>query len=247
MRKISTEAFVAAWQAAGSLDDVAAATGLARTYVSQRASHLRARGRVLKKFCERAQLPEPSSARAAQEAREQRLTFREAASRNGVTHQAVQQAYARLYPDEAPPVGSVGDAFARATVVELARSGKSDAAVAAEVGFSAAYVGKIRRGAGIDRAREKNAEMRAAVDEVRRGARTSHAAADHGVSYGGLSRRCREAGVALAGIGCRDGSAVAAADLVERTGVAVSAAARTTRCAPPAVRDVLARRRRRRA
>jgi len=95
--------------------------------------------------------------------------------------------------------------------------------------------------------KEKNAAMEAAINEISRGVRTSHAAADHGVSYGRLSQRCREAGVALIGTGDRDGSAVAATDLVEQTGVTVSAAARATRCAPSAVCSVLKDRRRRRA
>jgi hypothetical protein len=245
-KKIDRDAFVAAWRAAGSLDEVMAATGLSRLEASAAATRLRKQGVELKKFCERAQRPESLSDRAARFARERRVSFRVAGAELGISGQAVQQSYARLYPGEDPPGLKVleGDPVAREVAMVLARDGQSDEDVAAEVGFSLGYVRRIRLDAGINRADEKDAAMRAAVELVRSGVSAVRAAAECGVSYGRLAERCREVGVALNGrSGRRNGQAGAAADLVETEGLTVAQAARRVGCVDSAVHGVLKRRR----
>lgn len=243
-KKISTDAFIAAWETAESLDDVVAATGLKRFHASVTATRLRKRGVTLKKFSERAQRAESLSDRAARAAHDEGMTYDDAAAQYGISRQAVHQSYARLYPRDTRPIGMRSDHTARAVVVELARAGRSDDEIADEVGFCAQYVSKIRLDAGINYIEAKGVALRSAVEAVRGGASVAHAAADHGVSYTHLLVRCRADGVSsVKRGGQRNGSAVAAADLVERGAHTVAEAAREMGCAPPGVYAMLKRRR----
>lgn len=243
-KKISDEEFARLWNSATSVAGAAEAIGMSKGYASQRAVRMRAAGFDLKRFSVRGCRPESLSDQAARVAHDERISYREAGSRFGVTGQAVQQSYALLYPDDARP-GWSGDATARGVVVELSRSGMPDDEVASEVGFSACYVRKIRLGVGgINLSARKAAVVEAAVAAVRAGTPAPRAAADHAVAYNTVRRRCHEAGVPLNGrTGSRDGSSVAAADLVERDGLSVAEASRRTGCAPPSVHVVLKRRR----
>jgi AraC-like DNA-binding protein len=244
-QKIDPKAFAVAWQAAGSLDELLRTTGLSYAYATSLATWLRKQGTPLKKFSVLAQLPESRSVRAARDAREEGMTFTEAAAHHGISHQAVQQTYARLFPGEPPPVGRPGmNAFERAMTVELSAAGASTQEVVDQVGFSSEYVGQLRRRAGIRVADGKRAVVLRAVESVRAGASIGEAAADHGLSSNHVGRVCRELGVVSRGWRgrIRNGRCVAAADLVESEGMTVGDAARATRCTPAGIYGVLKRR-----
>lgn len=172
------------------------------------------------------------------------ISYQEAGRRFGISRQAVEQAYRKLFPDADPPVGYGNpDLAARAVAIQLIRAGRSDAEVAAEVGFSVEYVGKIRRSVGIDRMKEKSAAFDRAVDAVCAGARAVDAAIDNGVSYNHLAERCRELNIPLNGSqGHRTGAVVAAVELVEREGITPTEAAKRTRCTTPGIYRMLRQR-----
>ena len=167
----------------------------------------------------------------------------------GFSRQAIYGAFSRMFPGEDPPGDPEGPAR-RARVLELSRLGRPDREIANETHFSISHVRALARAAnlptdGTKRRLEKEQAFLGALEAVRAGATLGQAAGDYGVSYGRLEQRCKGSGVEPRPVSSpRDGRAVAAADIVERTEekVGVSEAARRMRCAPTSVREVLARR-----
>ena len=182
---------------------------------------------------------------AAKAAHDEGLTFLEAAERFGVTRQCAQQTFARLYPGVKRPRGGRADTIANGVVVEMARAGKTITEIREETGFSAGHIYSLCQGGGIPvgTSMAKRAAMDAAVAAVSSGSTLGEAAADYGVSWGGLGAVCRQRGIVpQSRSGPRNGRGIQGAELVEQERISVSEAARRMRCSPRAVRSALARR-----
>lgn len=189
------------------------------------------------------------SEQAAQLAATEQLPLQVAADRRGVTRQAVDRAWLRLFGD-APRPGSVARAEARAAkksrIAELiGGEGKTPAEAAAATGLSVSYVSVLAREAGVAPSIDRKRRLALAVKAVAAGASYAEAAADHDVGYATVAKRCRKRGLPsqaapqLAGRGAR--RAVRAAELVVTKNMAVNAAARKERCAPASVSEAVAR------
>lgn len=168
------------------------------------------------------------------------LTLREAAERFDISHQAVQQAFRKLFGD-APPPATVAKQRRNETLLAALRAGTTTAELEQRTGIAAHRVRNIASRAGV-RILGPVRSWDAAVAAVAAGASIGEAAADHGVSYARLADHCRAAGVRSVAHGRRTyGRAKKAAGLVIAKQIRVPEAARRMRVAPAAVRRALAR------
>jgi len=226
----------------------------ARIRVETGASHLclHCDGPHRTKFCPKippsqANAKPSRSEQAARLAHAEHISLHEAADRFGITHQAVSQIWRKMFPNELRGRGTRADHVAHATVVEMVRLGTPLANIAEATGYVDATVYKLARDNGLAASTDPSRAraFQSAIAAVKAGASIGEAAADHGVSWGRLSERCRELGVAATATSKgRNGRAVAAAGLVLTDGISVADAARRMRCSPPAVSVALARMRR---
>lgn len=143
-------------------------------------------------------------------------TFRSAAAKFGLRHQAVQQVWRRLYGDRPTPSSAVIDER-NARIIELARTGMNGTEVAVELGLSHRIVSQVCTRAKVP-LRVTKREWPDAIAAVAAGASITEAAVAAGVSPGRLGEKCKESGVKPrlgSGIERRDGRSIRAAILVE--------------------------------
>lgn len=133
---------------------------------------------------------EPRGDQAARAAAEEGLTFTKAGARLGVSPQAVQQAWQRLFPGQDPPRKSRS-----ARISEMLRAGRPISEVAGEVGLSEEHVRSVAQRSDIKipsksvlRATKFQEKFEQAMTAIAAGASISKAARDHGMSHGSLSR-----------------------------------------------------------
>jgi hypothetical protein len=176
--------------------------------------------------------------RAALLADAARISIAEAARRLGVSRQAVDQEWPKVFGDRPRPRDPrPGD---RARRVEgLARGGMSAAEIAKVVGISHSYVLSICQERGISTVNPMEISIErydAAVAAVEAGCSIAEAGADHGISYGALARVVRARGVKppANGYGRRDGRVDRAVSRI-LAGETQAVAARAERCSAPAV------------
>jgi len=127
---------------------------------------------------------------AARAAAKEGLTFTEAGAQLGVSPQAVQQAWQRLFPGQDPPRKRRS-----ARISEMLRVGRSISEVADEVGLSEEHVRSVAQRSGVEipskgllRAMKFQEKFDQAMAAIAAGASISKAARDHGMSHGSLSR-----------------------------------------------------------
>jgi len=133
---------------------------------------------------------ESRGARAARAAAKGDLTYTEAGAQLGVSPQAVQQAWQKLFPGQDPPRKR------RSTrISEMLRAGRSISEVADEVGLSEERVRSVALRAGVEipskgvlRAMKFQGKFDQAMAAIAAGASINKAARDHGMSHGSLSR-----------------------------------------------------------
>lgn len=189
------------------------------------------------------------SERAAMLAAERGLSLVAAAAIGGVTHQAVQQAWVRIYGD-APTPKVESWQRRRAELVAAATAGVSMRALAERLGLSPSGVRSMasRIGVSVHAEPARRRDWDSAIAAVESGASVAEAAADHDVSYGRLLARVRAAGVrSTANSRHNYGAGVRAAELVLSKTASVPEAARLYRVSPAAVTGALRRLARRRA
>lgn len=185
------------------------------------------------------------STRAALLAAASGITMREAAGRTRISHQAVSQAWRRLFGDRDPPSVTTRAATAE-RIAQLCVAGGSAAEISVETGASRGVVQQVLHSRGLrardPRSRVAPAAVEAAVTAVVGGASIGEAATDHGMSYGHLARvlRGRSVVLSMGPRGRMDGRVRRALAHVE-AGMSVPQACRLERCAPPGVYQRLAR------
>lgn len=186
------------------------------------------------------QMTGPSYA-AARKLHDHGGSLRSVAEEHGVSFQAVDQAWERLYPGELTPYRKRAEERRR-EVLELARSGL----IAYEISrrTKVQRVAALCREAGVqlqDGRQGTTPEMEAAVQLVAGGMAVVEAAYAAGVSYGRLSMASRERGiVGRPSTRPRDGRSVRAARRV-MAGERVCDAARAESCTPGSVHATLLR------
>jgi hypothetical protein len=184
------------------------------------------------------------SERAALLAATAGLSMPEAGERFGISHQAVRQAWVRIYGDAPTPTIETWQRR-RAELAAAVADGASLETLQARTGLSASGVRALAKRAGVSvrsgRVRTP-APWDAAIAAVRGGASIGEASADHRVSYGRLLERVRAAGIRSTANGRRTyGIAPRAAELVRDERISIAAAARRYRISPAAVSAALKR------
>lgn len=167
-------------------------------------------------------------------------SLRAVAEEHGVSFQAVDQAWGRLYPGELTPYRKRAEERRR-EVLELAKSGLYASEIARRT--KSQRVAALCREAGVQLQSgvTTTPEMEAAVQLVAGGMAVVDAAFAAGVSYGRLSKLSRERGVVgRPSTRPRDGRSVRAARRV-LAGERVCDAARAESCTPGSVHATLLR------
>jgi transposase-like protein len=173
-------------------------------------------------------VPRNRSDHAAVEAKQTGTPLAQVAVKYGITPQAVQQGWDRMFGDEPTPFAAQRDAR-RANLRALAHSGLSGSEIAEQlqVSESAVYQATSRSGISLRR----RVDYSPAIQMLRDGATVGEAAASIGVSQTSLQRHAKRAGVTSArvGRGERDGRSKRAALLI-MGGMSTGAACMVEKC-----------------